>query len=203
MMVRRCQRHVSWSRLNGIMTTIGVVSEHVRPMLGLHRIVPDSPMDVGIARMVFDQCSNADIQARFGRSRPVAKLVEWLIPVHPRDLVLVAVTPDDDPVGLANANLAGPGLRELAVLVPEAWQRRGVGTFLVESIRSTATETLVGRMSAANHAARHLLNRTASDARSNVVWDEVEFEIPPRVCSHRERNQPVTESGSASTEPRR
>src|SRR5215471_4839094 len=84
---------------------------------------------------MLDRCSESTLFHRFhggGRNVP-ARYVDRLLEDSDRRRVLVArVGPDV--VGVAEAHCDGSGTAELAVLVEDSWQHRGVGSRLVAAL---------------------------------------------------------------------
>jgi RimJ/RimL family protein N-acetyltransferase len=68
---------------------------------------------------------------------------------------------------------------ELAIVVADLWQGRGVGTALVEQLsaraRSAGVECFTARMLIGNHAGRRLLERVADEISENQGAGTIEF----------------------------
>jgi RimJ/RimL family protein N-acetyltransferase len=86
---------------------------------------------------------------------------------------LLALTPDGGAaVGLANLIAAGVGTAEIALLVEDAWQGRGVGTALtrklVELARAEQLREIVAVSEAGNHALTRVLRRAGLRPRGRL-----------------------------------
>jgi GNAT superfamily N-acetyltransferase len=175
------QRRVSDQWRNDLVTIATVDECHAgSPLYVAHRLVPDSPLDIAIARAVLDGCALDERQQRFGDSVWSPKLLDWLLPQGTHDIALAALTLiDAEPVGVLNANTIGPGTRELAVLVSPGWRRRGVGRYLVKTARHLIAEACLGVVAGSNGPARRFVASVAPDARTNVSGGDLEFWLGP------------------------
>jgi GNAT superfamily N-acetyltransferase len=97
---------------------------------------------------MFDRCSIDTVVRRFFglvRRLPPRYLDDVLAGRPERHDAVVARTSDGQVVGLASVGTGG-GLPELGVLVEDAWQRRGLGTALVDALLRRARERGVVRL---------------------------------------------------------
>jgi GNAT superfamily N-acetyltransferase len=96
---------------------------------------------------------------------------------------LLAVTADGgSAVGIANLDREGPGCGRFAVLVEDAWQRRGLGTALLRRVADLAAEQGVAELTG---VARHddlgvtrLLRRAGLRPSAEIVDGEVRLRAP-------------------------
>jgi len=147
-------------------TTPGGASLHVRP------IGPDDRERLAAA---FEALSERSRQRRFLVPKPRLSSAEltYLTEVdHRTHEALVAVDPATDRiVGVARYASAADatGVAEVAVVVADEWQRRGIGTRLLLDLRERAVENGVARLVATtlheNRAARVVLRRTGFRTR--------------------------------------
>jgi GNAT superfamily N-acetyltransferase len=100
---------------------------------------------------------------RFHGSMPrmSAAVRDRLAAVDGRGHLAVAAFAGTAPIGIARLIVAGPGRAELAVEVVDAWQGRGVGRRLVESVvelgRARGVHEVVAEVLAENVAVQFLL----------------------------------------------
>jgi GNAT superfamily N-acetyltransferase len=133
------------------------------------------PADLAAVRAMHARCSSASLSQRYpanGQAPADAQLARLLAPAS--GCALVAETPGAfaDRV-VAVANLVGEGVQaELALLVEDAWQRRGIGTALLRRAASIAAdsgfEALVIHTQAQNGAMRRTLRRLDGDRRTET-----------------------------------
>jgi GNAT superfamily N-acetyltransferase len=102
------------------------------------------PADLPAVRAMHARCSPDTLHRRYlsGTTGPTdAQLARLLAPARGCALVVAAPGAFADRV-VAMANLIGEGLQaELALLVEDGWQRRGIGTALLRRAVSIATES--------------------------------------------------------------
>jgi GNAT superfamily N-acetyltransferase len=133
------------------------------------------PDDLPAVRAMHARCSPETLHQRYlsGTTGPSeTQLVRLLAP--PRGCALVVEAPGAfaDRV-VAMANLVGEGLQvELAMLVEDGWQRRGIGTALLRRSVGIATdegfEALVIHAQAQNSGMRRTLHRLAGPYRTDI-----------------------------------
>jgi GNAT superfamily N-acetyltransferase len=147
------------------------------------------PDDLPAVRAMHARCSPETLHRRYlsGTAGPSdAQLARLLSP--PRGCALVVEAPGafaDRVVGLAN--LVGEGLQaELALLVEDGWQRRGIGTALLRRAASIATqegfEALVIHAQAQNTAMRRTLRRLAGPHHTDI--DAGVLTVTVRLAGH-------------------
>jgi GNAT superfamily N-acetyltransferase len=89
---------------------------------------------------MLDRCSESTLFHRFhggGRDAPSRYVDRLLEESERRQVLLARVGPDV--VGVAEAHRDGRGTAELAVLVEDSWQQRGVGSRLVAALAADAS----------------------------------------------------------------
>ena len=136
---------------------------------------PIGPDDRERLSAAFEALSERSRQRRFLVPKPRLSSAEltYLTEVdHRTHEALVAVDPATDRiVGVARyASAAGAtGVADVAVVVADEWQRRGIGTRLLLDLRERAVENGVARLVATtlheNRAARVVLRRTGFRTR--------------------------------------
>jgi ribosomal protein S18 acetylase RimI-like enzyme len=128
---------------------------------------PATGDDLPAVHAMHERCSGRTRRRRYlsGSMRPVnAQLRRLLEPAGGLSLVAVVAGSDDSPERVvATANLVAEGdMAELALLVEDGWQRRGVGRALLRRLvvhaREAGYEALVGHTQADNVAALHMLD---------------------------------------------
>jgi GNAT superfamily N-acetyltransferase len=123
---------------------------------------PAGTDDLAAVRELHDHCSVATLRRRYlGGGRPAeARLRRLLEPVG--GVTLLAVAPGGRVVAMASL-LAEGELGEIAVLVEDSWQRRGLGTALLRRLRGHAERAgfaaLVAHTGADNVAMLRTLHR--------------------------------------------
>jgi len=107
---------------------------------------------------------------------------------HDHEAIVALSTVDCRPVGVARfvRSAAAPDTADVAVVVVDAWQARGLGTVLASSLLGRARELGVGRfsllMARDNEAAVKLMHRVLGEAeRVSLDRDTAEFavSVPP------------------------
>lgn len=133
------------------------------------------PADLPAVRAMHARCSPTTLQRRYlsGTTGPTdAQLARLLAPARGCALVVAAPGAFADRV-VAVANLIGEGLQaELALLVEDAWQRRGIGTALLRRAVSIAEEdgfeALVIHTEAQNAAMVRTMRRLAGPRQTET-----------------------------------
>lgn len=131
--------------------------------------------DLAAVRAMHARCSPASLSQRYlaaGRGPADPQLARLLTPASGCALVVEAPGAFADRV-VAVANLVGEGVQaELALLVEDAWQQRGIGTALLRRAASIAAdsgfEALVIHTRAQNGAMRRTLRRLDGDRRTET-----------------------------------
>jgi len=177
------------------------------------RVRPIVPADREPLADAFDRLSDRSRRQRFLAPKPrlSARELDYLTDVdHVTHEALVAIDETSgEIVGVgryATGGAVGPAA-DMALVVVDAWQRRGIGHALalrlVERARANGIRRLTGTALADNRRVRSLLDRLGFRVRSvsaGVV--EVELDVPPtRPSRPRYRGAPRT-SGSSSRELR-
>jgi GNAT superfamily N-acetyltransferase len=137
------------------------------------RIRAIGPADRLLIEAGFEQLSDATIQARFqGIVRPTPGLFAWVDELDAQARIAVGASHAESgaPLGLARLvrDPDDPAQADFAVTVIDGWQRRGVGTALVEELSRRAARvgitTFRATALAGNDGARALA-RKLGDAR--------------------------------------
>jgi GNAT superfamily N-acetyltransferase len=180
------------------------------------RVRPIVPADREPLADAFDRLSDRSRRQRFLAPKPrlSARELDYLTDVdHVSHEALVAIdetSGDIVGVGRYATGSAGGAAADMALVVVDAWQRRGIGhglaVRLVERARANGITRLTGTALADNLRVRSLLDRLGFRVRSvsaGVV--EVELDVPPappsRPRRRRYRGAPRA-SGSSSRELR-
>ncbi|MFJ9774933.1 GNAT family N-acetyltransferase [Kitasatospora sp. NPDC101157] len=113
---------------------------------------PAGPADKAAALAMHRRCSPAALRLRYhGPVRDAGRYLDHLLdPRHGRSLVVAA--PDGQVLALGHL-MWDDGEAELAVLVEDAWQRRGLGLALLRRLTATARATGIGTVYAVTQAA--------------------------------------------------
>lgn len=135
------------------------------------------PGDADRVRRLFERLSPESIYRRFFTLFPAPPLgvVQRLTVVDHRDHEALAVLEGDEIVAIAGWDrvVHAAGEAEIAVLVEDAWQHRGLGRALVRMLTADAARrgitVLNATVLADNHPARHLAATVARPDR--VVLD--------------------------------
>ena len=108
------------------------------------------------------------------------RLLTWLLPRAPEQEVLVAEH-GSDIVGHVMYTVDGDGAAELAVVVTDAWQRRGLGPRLVRAVLDRAADRGVGEtrftVLASNLAANRIAGRVWPGARPVMDHGVYEYRV--------------------------
>ncbi|ASW54229.1 GNAT family N-acetyltransferase [Plantactinospora sp. KBS50] len=142
--------------------------------------------DLPAVRRMHDRCSPDSRRRRYLNPDPPGDRQLHRLLDPPRGAGLVAVA--DDPAGdgtrvVALAGLLADGdLAEAAILVEDAWQRRGIGTALARRLvthaRRDGYAALVGHATAGDEALPRLLRRVAPQARTDRDGQVVTVMLP-------------------------
>ncbi|MFD8702414.1 GNAT family N-acetyltransferase [Kitasatospora sp. NPDC059648] len=113
---------------------------------------PAGPDDKAAALAMHQRCSPAALRLRYhGPVRDAGRYLDHLLdPRHGRSLVVAA--PDGRILALGHLMWDG-GEAELAVLVEDAWQRRGLGLALLRRLTAAARAAGIGAVYAVTQAA--------------------------------------------------
>jgi GNAT superfamily N-acetyltransferase len=177
------------------------------------RVRPIVPADREPLADAFDRLSDHSRRQRFLAPKPrlSARELDYLTDIdHVTHEALVAIdetTGDIVGVGRYATGSDGGAAADMALIVADAWQRRGIGhglaVRLLERARANGITRMTGTALAENRRVRSLLDRLGFRVRSvsaGVV--EVELDVPPaRPRRRRYRGTPRT-SGSSSRELR-
>lgn len=114
---------------------------------------------------------------RFDQTRP-----ERLLDIDHRDREAVTARVGDEIIGVARYARLDPGASaEIAVVVEDAWHRRGVGTHMMRWLRSLASDadikTFTGVMHADNRPVIGLLRKVFPNASFHLEGRYLEVEI--------------------------
>ncbi|MQS15485.1 GNAT family N-acetyltransferase [Streptomyces kaniharaensis] len=112
---------------------------------------PTGPGDKAEARAMHQRCSPASLRSRYhGPVRDADRYLDHLLNGrHGRSL---AVTAADGRIVALGHLMWDDGKAELAVLVEDAWQRRGLGLMLLRRLSAMAREAGIGTVYAVTHA---------------------------------------------------
>ncbi len=144
---------------------------HARPSRTMIRAI--SPADENGLKQFIRELSAASRYSRFMRALrelPADMLDRFVHPAPGREAVLVATSPDGGIVGLAQyvADEKGDGC-EVALVVGDARQRKGLGTRLLSALARVASENAIRHLHADvladNYAMRALARKVGCDVR--------------------------------------
>jgi RimJ/RimL family protein N-acetyltransferase len=138
------------------------------------------PGDGELLRRFFQRLSPETVYRRFMSplSRPEQANPGRLLDVDHRDREAILAVEDGEIVGVARYARAprpvDPDAAEVAVVVADAWQRRGIGTRLVSALAASAARAGVARLTlttqADNRPALALIRRLRPDARLDCSY---------------------------------
>ncbi|MGH3870904.1 MAG: GNAT family N-acetyltransferase [Pseudonocardiaceae bacterium] len=146
--------------------------------------------DTPLVAALHARCSPQTRSLRSLSTRPAlpAAVLAQLVGADGSTSVLAVTTAGGAAVGLANLVQAGPATAEVALLVEDSWQGRGVGTALtrklVELARTNQFTELTAVSTVGNHSMTRLLRRAGLRPRGRLeggalyVWAAVEPEEP-------------------------
>ncbi len=163
--------------------------ETLSPLVTARPIRPD---DADRLRRLYPRLSTDTLYRRFFTvvGPPNDRTLRYLAEVdgHRREAVVALV--DDDIIGVArfDRDAERPELAEAAVLVEDAWQGSGVGSFLMERLAHRAAEEGISAFTAtalaANQAPIRLARHLAPLVEVAFDGTEVELLIPlPRIAT--------------------
>jgi GNAT superfamily N-acetyltransferase len=149
-------------------------------------IRPVSSADLDELREMFARSSAETRYLRFFTGGPAVPdhILRRLVDVDHRCREAVVAVVDGVIVGMAgyDRSAAHPERAELAVVVEDAWQRRGLGARLVREVvrlaRRHDVDVLVASMLSENQRALRLVHRLSPDAHPRADGPESFVEIP-------------------------
>ncbi|MGP4111843.1 GNAT family N-acetyltransferase [Streptomyces sp. 4N509B] len=133
---------------------------------GQIRLRDASPADLDAARALHQRCSPTSLNQRYvGGHREADSYLGHLLH-HRHGHTLAAHTPTGELVGLAHLlwDTADDDAAEIALLVADAWQRRGVGTALLAHLLRLADEAGFATLHALAHTPNPALARSLRSA---------------------------------------
>lgn len=115
--------------------------------------------------------------------------------------VLAVTTDGGVAIGLANLTVCGPDSAEIALLVEDSWQGRGVGTALARKLVDLGRAERLAELTAVSQAADHTLTRVLRRAglRPRGRWEGGAFHV--RAALRTDVLAPEMVRGSAGPEP--
>lgn len=120
--------------------------------------------DLDAVRALHDRCSPATLRQRYmsGATRPPhVPLLRLLVPMHGWTLLAEVADGGDPGRVVAMGNLVPEGAQaELALLVEDTWQRRGIGTAMLRRMVAAAAEAGFGALLAHTRAGNTPILRT-------------------------------------------
>ncbi|HET6951040.1 MAG TPA: GNAT family N-acetyltransferase [Acidimicrobiales bacterium] len=152
---------------------------------------PSGPGDRPALDALVGRCSPATLYRRFhgAGERPARWILAQLAAPATGRRTFVAVSPGGDVHGTATLAAAGPGVADVAFLVEDAWQRRGVGRSLFAAMAAEAHRQGLAAVTATVHAdnerALRFLRAVAPGGRFRFAGGaEVEAAIPLAAGGH-------------------
>ena len=117
--------------------------------------------DAPLVAALHARCSPHTRALRSLSTRPVlpAAVVQQLIGADGSTSVLAVTTDGGAAIGLANLTCAGPGKAEVALLVEDVWQGRGVGTALARKLVELARTEQITELTAVSQVGNGGLTR--------------------------------------------
>ncbi len=151
---------------------------------GRLRLRPLGPEDGDRLCRLYERLSPESVYRRFLSPMPVPRpaLLARLLDLDHRDREAIAALDGDDIVAVARyARRPGLEVAEIAVVVADDWQHRGLGRLLMRRLARLARwrgiRAFTGNIAGENRPAL-LLVRSAPRASARWTTGEVEFEIP-------------------------
>jgi len=132
---------------------------------------PIEPEDLRRLERLFYRLSPTTVYRRFFRpvARPSRRVLDELANVDHQAREAIAALDGDEIVGVARYGRGADGEYELAVVVEDAWQRRGVGRLLMAELTERARRSGIDRFTATvlseNKAVQCFIRALAPDAR--------------------------------------
>jgi RimJ/RimL family protein N-acetyltransferase len=154
-------------------------------------IRPVEPEDAEALVRMFDRLSPESIYRRFFTQLPSldGKFLEWFAVADHDKHEGVVYTVGGEIVGVAHYERLkdDPNTAEIAVIVEDDCQRRGIARKLMNRLTRLAGERGIRNLSAVvltnNQAARSLAESMVPDARPRWVGGEIEYSFPVRIES--------------------
>jgi acetyltransferase len=135
---------------------------------------PIAPEDKALLQTGVGRLSPESAYGRFltGKPRLTPDELRYLTEIDGRDHMALVVLDDDDDlvaVGRLVRDAERPDTAELAIVVADCWQRRGIGRALAEELtRSMGVERVAGTMLASNRAALGLIRGLGAIEESSL-----------------------------------
>lgn len=163
--------------------------------MGAHLVRPIVPADEQALQQFIRKLSPASRYARFMsamRELPEHMLDRFVHPAVGREVMLVANSALDGIVGLGQfvADESGEGC-EVALVISDAWQRRGLGTEMLDALANVAGENAIryfhADVLADNYPMRALARKAGCDVRrsreaSFIVEISRDIQPPARIA---------------------
>jgi GNAT superfamily N-acetyltransferase len=134
---------------------------------------------------LYRRLSPESLYRRFLSPMPTPRhdLLPRLLDVDHWDREAIAALEGDDIVAVARyARAPGREVAEVALVVADGWQRRGLGLLLMRRLarlaRRRGVTAFVGTIAGENRAAALLVRSVGPDVRARWASGEMEFEIP-------------------------
>ncbi len=150
--------------------------------LSVRQLRPD---DVDRLRRLHARLSPISLQRRFlnACSRPSDAALARLVDLDHRDREALTAVADDEIVAVARYHRRPDGTdAEVAIVVADDWQRRGVARALLrrlaERARENGIDAFSGLIAGENDSARGLLRRLSPEAQGRFAAGEVTFRAP-------------------------
>jgi GNAT superfamily N-acetyltransferase len=179
---RTAERHDERGHAPGAAPILGPLELDDGPVVRFRRATGD---DAAALRCFYLELSAPTLLKRF--MTPTPRLPEsslaYLCDVGGLDREIVLATVDGEIVAEGRYHrAAGSNAAEVAMVVADGWQRRGIGSALSDRLAGLAglrgIECFGGTMLAENDAARRLLRVVAPGADLRVSSGEIEFSAP-------------------------
>lgn len=156
---------------------------------------PIRPDDDERLRRMFERLSPETVYRRFftAVARPNGRILRYLVEVDHHDREAMVALVDDEVIGVArfDRERERPHLAEAAVVVEDAWQGTGVGTFLIEALARRAAEDGIVAFTASalsgNEGPVRLARKVAPLVEVTFDGTEVGLMIPLPVAAFRRR----------------
>lgn len=149
------------------------------------RLRPLQPDDAERLLRLFHRLSPETVYRRFMSPvvEPSEELLARLLQVDHCDREAIAALEGDEIVAVARyVRQAGRDVAEVAVVVADDWQHRGLGRLLLTRLgrlaRRRGIRVFDGRIAGENRPALELVRSLSPDIRTRWSTGEVEFEVP-------------------------